>query len=110
MNLEEESGDLLVKLQTLKADIGALAKSYEEDSLALLALLRTLEQSHRDIRENLFQGSLPRNRRVFYALLKDIEESGGWPYIERMKLRTILESFSKPEASNGEPESDRYLD
>ncbi len=86
-------GYLQVKLQALTADIRALADSHQGDSLSLLAVLRALEDSHREIRENLFQASLPDNRQALYALLKDMEEAGGWPYIERMKLRSLLSNL-----------------
>ena len=84
---------LQVKLQAITADIQALANSHKGNSLAILALLRALEHSHREIQENLFQETLPDNRQQLYALLKDIHESGGWPYIERMKLQALLENF-----------------
>lgn len=95
MNYDKEfdSGQLQVKLQTMTADIRALADNHQGDSKALLALLRALESSHREIRENLFQASLPDNRQALYALLKDMEEAGGWPYIERMKLRSLLSNL-----------------
>ncbi len=82
------------KLQAITADIDSLAHSHQGSSLAILALLRALEHSHREIRENLFQEALPDNRQELYSLLKDIEESGGWPYIERMRLRSLLENCS----------------
>ena len=58
--------------------------------VALLALLRLLEQRHRDICETLFYDALPDNRQTLYALLRDIEVNGGWPYIQRMKLQALL--------------------
>ena len=83
------------ELQAIADAVGALATRGEGDSLALLALLRTLEQLHREIREGVFQVSLPDNRQALYALLKDIEEEGGWPYIDRMRLRSLLVNFSE---------------
>ncbi len=91
-----EEGQLQARLQAITADIRSLASRYPGDSLALLALLRALEQVHREIRENLFQPSLPDNRQALYALLRDIEEEGGWPYIDRMKLRSLLEQLQEP--------------
>jgi hypothetical protein len=38
--------------------------------------------------------------------LKDIEEEGGWPYIDRMKLRSLLENLPNPEFSNADKKSD----
>lgn len=91
-----EEGSLQARLQAITADIRSLASRYPGDTLALLALLRELEQVHREIRENLFQPSLPDNRQALYALLRDIEEEGGWPYIDRMKLRSLLEQLQEP--------------
>lgn len=92
-----ESRQLQVKLQAITADIRALANNHQGNSLALLALLRALEDSHREIRETLFQASLPDSRQTLYALLKDIEETGGWPYIDRMKLQLLLVNLLEPE-------------
>ena len=81
------------KLQAITTEIRYLANTHQGNSLALLALLRRLEHIHSEIRENFFQSSLPDNRQALYALLKDMEEAGGWPYIERMKLRSLLSNF-----------------
>jgi ABC-type transporter Mla subunit MlaD len=92
MNGEKDSDlrQLESELPSLTAEIQTLAHRHRGNSRALLALLRALEQTHRDIHEDLFQTSLPSNRQELYALLRDIEESGGWPYIERMRLRSLL--------------------
>ncbi len=78
-------------------DFGAIAhlvqqtaQQHQSDGLALLALLRLLEALHRDIRDELFQDTMPKNRQALYSLLKDIETEGGWPYIPRMKLKDFL--------------------
>ncbi len=63
------------------------------DIVALLSLLRQLEKLHREIRDGVFQENLPTNRQALYALLKDIESEGGWPYIERMKLQHFLKNL-----------------
>lgn len=104
MNCDKQfdSGHLQVKLQAITTETLALANSHQGDSLSLLALLRALEALHREIREDLFQSSLPDNRQALYALLRDIEESGGWPYIERLKLQLLMSNL--PESSG---ESDR---
>jgi hypothetical protein len=88
-----DSRQLEIELQTIMGDILTLANRHRGNSRALLALLRTLEQTHREIQEDLFQASLPDNRQALYALLKDMEETGGWPYIERMRLRALLSNF-----------------
>lgn len=85
-----ESDKLQSQLQSLTEALRTLAESCQGDSLLLLALLRTLESSHREIRDGLFQASLPENRQALYKLLKNIEAEGGWPYIHRMKLRSLL--------------------
>jgi hypothetical protein len=104
MNFSDEldAQDLQVKLQALRTEIWALANDHKGDTLTLLALLRTLEEAHRQIRDSLFQDSLPDNRQTLYALLKDIEELGGWPYVARMKLRSLLTNFPEAELSEDE--------
>jgi hypothetical protein len=74
-------------------DLCALAKENQNDSLFLLSLLRDLEQIHRQIRVNYFETALPQTRNDLYQFVKDIEEKGGWPYIERMRLRDLLQSL-----------------
>lgn len=85
------------RLETAKAELNsivemtqAMAKAREGDVLELLALLRTLEACHKDIRDGLFQEAFPTNRQRLYQLLRDIETEGGWPYIPRMKLQHLL--------------------
>ena len=77
-------------LSALSQAIDRAAAARQGQSLHLLALLRLLEQQHRDICETLFRDALPDNRQHLYALLRDIEVSGGWPYIQRMKLQALL--------------------
>ncbi|MBW4473385.1 MAG: hypothetical protein KME45_23865 [Stenomitos rutilans HA7619-LM2] len=81
------------KLKAVSDAVWSLAHSREGNNLALLSLLRTLEGLHQEIRDSLFQESLPDSRQGLYSLLKDIEASGGWPYIHRMKLRSLLTKF-----------------
>lgn len=85
-----ESGQWQSDLQAIATVVRALAQRGQGNSLALLALLRRLEELHREIRDEIFQASLPDNRQALYTLLKDIEAEGGWPYIERMKLQSFL--------------------
>ncbi len=87
INLETEWQS---ELQAIATVVRTLALSKQGDNLAILALLRQLEQLHREIRDGLFQASLPDNRQALYALLKDIESNGGWPYIQRMQLQAVL--------------------
>lgn len=74
-----------------------LAKENQNDSLFLLSLLRDLEQIHRQIRINYFESALPQTRNDLYQFVKDIEEKGGWPYIERMKLTDLLKNLELSE-------------
>ncbi|NET30458.1 MAG: hypothetical protein F6K19_00390 [Cyanothece sp. SIO1E1] len=84
-------------LQDIAAIIRASAQRRRDDGLALLALLRVLEQLHREIQDDLFQPTLPNNRQALYALLRDMEAQGGWPYIPRFKLRSLLTNlFEQP--------------
>ncbi|MEH2178258.1 hypothetical protein [Nostoc sp.] len=105
-----ESQKLSGKLQAITTVVHDAATACEGDTVALLALLRQLEQLHRDIRDGVFQESLPVNRRQLYSLLKDIESEGGWPYIERIRLQAFLANLPQkaPEENSHEVlESDR---
>lgn len=77
-----------------------LAKKYEGNIEALLSLLRLLEGLHKEIRDGLFQAALPDNRQDLYSLLKDIEASGGWPYIYRGNLKDIFSRLSAEDANS----------
>ncbi len=79
--------------------VQAAAQSREGDCLALLALLRLLNELHYEIRDTLFREALPDNRQRLYRLLKDIEQEGGWPYIQRTKLVALLENIEESENS-----------
>ena len=85
------------ELQQVGTSVLELASRCKGDITLLLAILRSLESVHRQIRVGLFQDSLPDNRRKLYFLLKDIEEEGGWPYIERMKIKDLLTKFVEDE-------------
>lgn len=111
------------RIDTLPEDLDQLSKLIDQVALdcqgkstTLLALLRLLEERHRDICETLFYDALPDNRQHLYALLRDIEVNGGWPYIQRMKLQALLSNlpeldfdtlFSTPIAAR---EEDRFPD
>lgn len=90
--------------------VWSLAKQCQDDPNLLLELLRTLELLHRQIREELFQPSLPNTRNALYTLLRDIEEQGGWPYVPRMKiqelcLNLLLEKTQETPESTSVPDS-----
>ena len=94
------SGQWQSELEAIATAVRALAGSCQGDSLALVTVLRRLEELHREIRDGIFQASLPNNRQALYALLKDIEAEGGWPYIERMKLGSFLANLQAEVALN----------
>ena len=77
--------------------INHIADRERADPLALLHLLRTLEQLHREIQQGYFQAALPNSRQALYALLRDIEENGGWPYIQRWKLQELFANLAETE-------------
>ena len=91
----DKVSDQAAELQRLKQEIQSIAESCQGDTLALLAMLRTLEEAHVQVRDELFQPSLPNNRQKLYALLRDIELDGGWPYIPRMKLKRLMANFEE---------------
>jgi hypothetical protein len=97
-DMEHNTGGHSVESQTdldlLVTTVEALVAKYHGDTLLLLALLRTLESLHRQIRDGVFQEALPDNRQHLYKLLRTIETEGGWPYIHRMRLRSLLENLS----------------
>ncbi len=80
-------------LESIATSVWTVVQPQQGQSMALLAVLRLLERLHQEIRDGLFQESLPENRQALYALLRDIEQQGGWPYIHRMKLQAFLTSF-----------------
>jgi hypothetical protein len=84
-------------LEQIVAQIQEIADRDRADPLALLLLLRTLEQIHREIQQGYFQSALPNSRQSLFALLRDIEENGGWPYIQRWKLQELLANLPESE-------------
>lgn len=94
---------LIIELEAITQNIRALAQGHQGDCLALLSLLRALEALHLEIRDTLFQESLPDNRQALYHLLRDIELSGGWPYIQRMRLQELLKQFGSEAKDNLNP-------
>ncbi|MGF1458145.1 MAG: hypothetical protein ACFBSG_03885 [Leptolyngbyaceae cyanobacterium] len=95
---------IAVDIEALPKDLQVLAEAVEQaaiiregDEIALLELLRLLERLHGQVRDGRFQDSLPTNRQRLYALLRDIEVNGGWPYIQRMRLRSLLNEIELEE-------------
>lgn len=87
------------RLETALETILNAACESKDDTLELLAILRRLERLHQQIRDTLFQESLPDNRQSLYILLRDIETSGGWPYIYRPRLREFISHLSETNQS-----------
>jgi hypothetical protein len=92
-----ELPSLMQPLTNITDRINELAEQNREDPIALLHLLRTLEQLHREIQQNYFQPALPDSRQALYALLRDIEENGGWPYVQRWKLQALFANLPETE-------------
>ena len=86
-----------VDLDEIAAKIHSVADRDRTDPIALLQLLRTLEHLHHEIQQGYFQSALPNNRQALYALLRDIEENGGWPYIQRWKLQELFANLAETE-------------
>ena len=98
---EERKAALTERLQQISAIGLQLAADHHQQTDELLAVLRTLEELHRNIREDFFQPALPQSRHSLYSLLMEIEAQGGWPYIERMRLQDLLQAMdaeNPPEA------------
>lgn len=87
----------IADLEEIAAKIHSVADRDRADPIALLQLLRTLEQLHHEIQQGYFQSALPNNRQALYALLRDIEENGGWPYIQRWKLQELFANLPEIE-------------
>ncbi len=100
MDTNPSQTTLQQEIEKLSQQIWQLAYQSKDDIFAILLLLRELEKLHRKIREEMFEPSLPDTRHQLYLLLKHIDELGGWPYIERMKLREICQNLIRKEAEN----------
>jgi hypothetical protein len=87
----------------------ALAEGLEGDPGALLDLLRRLEKLHRAIQDGAFRNSLPEDRNRLYRLLEAMEDSGGWPYIPRLQLRTFMDLLQREAPRPTLPEGDEPL-
>jgi len=89
------SRDLSRPLEAISTAVKDVAQACDGDVIALLALLRHLEELHKEIRDGVFQENLPDNRQRLYSLLRDIESEGGWPYIARMRIQALLVNLSE---------------
>ncbi len=88
--MPEDTASLSPEIQAMAQSVRDLAQAHDGDVEALLSLLRLLEQLHREIEDGPFRRALPTNRQGLYSLLQDMERAGGWPYIPRLRLRSIM--------------------
>lgn len=93
--------DLSWQLKAISSAVKNVAETCEGDVIAILAVLRHLEQLHREIRDGVFQENLPNNRQRLYSLLRNIESEGGWPYIPRMRIQALLVNLSESASDQG---------
>lgn len=91
------------ELQVIMTTVRTVAQASQSDILALLSLLRVLEELHREIRDDLFQEALPSNRQELYRLVREIESVGGWPYIPRFQLQALLANLQPGEFEQEKP-------
>ncbi len=91
------------EFEALAQSVRDLAEARDGDVEALLSLLRLLEQLHREIEDGPFRRALPTNRQALYRLLQDMERAGGWPYIPRLRLRSIMHWIEELEDPEDEP-------
>ncbi|MGF1490050.1 MAG: hypothetical protein ACFBSE_23430 [Prochloraceae cyanobacterium] len=104
-DLDLKGTQLESQLKAIGAEIGELAEQHQGDCNSLLSLLRYLEYLHRTIREDFFEQSLPDTRHALYDFLKQIDETGGWPYIERMKLQDFVLNLQELTAEDDRAET-----
>ncbi|MFP4222077.1 MAG: hypothetical protein ACLFQ7_11265 [Phormidium sp.] len=89
-------------LDEVQQVVRQVAQGCQGNPEALLDLLRLLEALHREICEQEFRPALPDTRRALYSFLREIESQGGWPYIPRMRLKTLLAHLeAQPSDSSG---------
>jgi hypothetical protein len=100
MSTNENQISLQSSLKQFQQEIFAIANQSKTDLWEVLIILRSLEEIHREIREELFEPSLPDNRQKLYQLLKEVDELGGWPYIPRMRLKEFFVNYEKAEAES----------
>jgi len=94
MNLNLDPTDI-IQLQELTGQIQQMATRYTGQCDQLLGLMRVIEALHRHIRDDLFQPALPTSRHELFALLRDIEAAGGWPYIYRLKIEEVCQNLDQ---------------
>lgn len=87
--------DLPTDLTELVQSVHTMAQSRAGNVIALLALLRLIDELHYEVRDTLFHEALPNGRQQLYQLLRDIEQNGGWPHIKRMRLTDLLDHLEE---------------
>jgi hypothetical protein len=97
MNSSIKNSAIENELKKLVSEIWNLAEKSPDDIFDVLLILRELELLHRNIRQEMFEPALPDTRHRLYLLLKHIEEVGGWPYIERIRLKDICQKLLSEE-------------
>jgi len=110
MDSDHRDLSLADRCQAIEQYVEAVKTDCEGDTTALLALLRTLEGLHRQIFEENFVPSLPNSRQPLYALLREMEAEGGWPYIPKMRIYELIDYLNAQtaeyEAGGGASETD----
>ncbi|WP_017294518.1 hypothetical protein [Geminocystis herdmanii] len=91
MNTSNNSSSIENEVKKLVTEIKVIADNSQENIFDLLLILRELESLHSHIRREMFEPALPDTRHRLYLLLKHLEEVGGWPYIERMKIKDMCQ-------------------
>ena len=94
------------QLDNLLSQTAALADDLSGQPEALLDLLRQVEQLHRTIQDGPFRSSLPADRNLLFNLLRRMEQSGGWPYIPRLQLRTFMDLLQQEPDSGPEAQAE----
>ncbi|MGD1902630.1 MAG: hypothetical protein ACFB9N_10375 [Geitlerinemataceae cyanobacterium] len=91
MDSDRRELSLAEHCQEIEKRVEASRADCKGDTTALLALLRTLEGLHRQVFEEDFVPSLPNSRQPLYALLREMEAEGGWPYIPKMRIYELID-------------------
>jgi len=100
MNTSNNSSSIENEVKKLVTEIQTIAENSQENIFDLLLILRALESLHSHIRQEMFEPALPDTRHRLYLLLKHLEEVGGWPYIERMKIKDMCQTLLSQENKN----------
>ena len=107
MESDRREFSLPERCQDLTQRVEAAVESCEQDTAALLSLLRVIEQLHRQVFNEHFVPSLPNSRQALYALLREMEAEGGWPYIPKMRIYELIDYLNAQAAEAIEaPEDD----